>query len=70
METPVKKILMNQVHNLENNDTVTGSEINDIPKVDTSLLKVIEIDKVDFLPFSSLVNVLIQFKNASKLGSG
>ncbi|CAA2999473.1 Hypothetical predicted protein [Olea europaea subsp. europaea] len=45
METPVKKILMNQVHNLENNDTVTGSEINDIPKVDTSLLKVIEIDK-------------------------
>ncbi|KAL2552514.1 uncharacterized protein Fot_06133 [Forsythia ovata] len=45
METPVKKISMNQVHNLENKDTVSGSETNDIPKVDKSLLKVIEIDK-------------------------
>ncbi|CAI9766779.1 unnamed protein product [Fraxinus pennsylvanica] len=45
METPVKKISMNQVLNLEHNDIVTGSEINDIPKVERSLLKVIEIDK-------------------------
>ncbi|KAL2532286.1 TPX2 domain-containing protein [Abeliophyllum distichum] len=44
MEIPVKKISMNQVHNLENKDTYSGSETNDIPK-DKSLLKVIEIDK-------------------------
>ncbi|KAL2479565.1 TPX2 domain-containing protein [Abeliophyllum distichum] len=45
IETPVKKISMNQLHNLENKDTVSGSETNDILKVDKCLLKVIEIDK-------------------------
>ncbi|CAA3006868.1 Hypothetical predicted protein [Olea europaea subsp. europaea] len=49
METPVKKISMNQVHNLENNDTISESETNDIPKADISLLKVIEIDKQNSL---------------------
>ncbi|KAL2545189.1 uncharacterized protein Fot_14422 [Forsythia ovata] len=64
METPVKKISMNQVHNLENKDTVCGSETNDIPKVDKSLLKVIEIDKQNSIAERERQSVTIKRRSA------